>query len=248
MDVSKLTLSVVIPAHNEEQSIRSCLRSVLTQDEMANHYEVIVVNNASTDTTAEIVLNEFPEVKLIAEPRKGLAIAYNRGAKEATGNIVQFVDADNLIPRDHLRRVLYEFRNDPKLIAVSGPYVYDAGGFFCEQFIRAMYLLVAMPLGFILNRLLKRRLIASGNLAVNRGAFYKVKGFNEKLFYGLEPDLASKLDKLGNVKFKYSLSVKSSARRMKKEGAVVVVAKHLLVYLAPSVFGTQFTKATVDIR
>jgi len=243
-----LSISIVIPAHNEQDSIRSCLRSVLAQDEMADRYEVIVVNNASTDATAEIVLHEFPEVRLINEPRKGLAIAYNRGAAEARGDIIQFVDADNLIPNDHLKKVLCEFNYDPGLIAVSGPYVYSEGDFLCELFIRAMYILVAIPSQFLLNKLLKRCLIASGNLAVKKEAFQKVKGFNEELFYGLEPDMALKLNKLGNVKFKYGLSVKSSARRMKKEGAVVVVAKHLLVNLAPSLVGKQFTKATVDIR
>lgn len=244
-----LAISVVIPAHNEQNSIGSCLRSVLAQDEMTNRYEVIVVNNASTDTTADIVRREFPEVRLIDEPRKGLAIAYNRGASEASGYIVKFVDADNKLSRDHLRKVLHEFHNDARLVALSGPYVYRDGGRFCELFIRAMYVLLAMPLEILLNRLLnKRSSIASGNLAVSKDAFHRVQGFNESLFYGMEPDLAAKLSKLGKVRFRLGLTAESSARRLKKEGTFVVVAKHMLVNIAPGIFSKQFTNATVDIR
>ncbi len=247
--IPMLHISVVIPAYNEQHSIRSCLRSVLAQDEMANRYEVIVVNNASTDATADIVQQEFPEVRLINEPRKGLAIAYNRGAAEARGSIVKFVDADNLLPRDHLGKVWHEFHNDVKLVALSGPYVYKDGGILCELLIRSLYLLVGMPLEILVNRLLRKRAsIASGNLAVRKEAFQKVTGFREGLFYGMEPDLASRLSKRGKVRFRYDLSVESSARRLKKEGTFIVVAKHVLVNIAPGVYGKQFTNATVDIR
>jgi glycosyltransferase involved in cell wall biosynthesis len=244
-----LTISVVIPAHNEQHNIGSCLRSVLAQDDMADRYEVIVVNNASTDATADVVQKQFPQVRLINEPRKGLTIAYNRGASEAKGDIVKFVDADNKLPRDHLKKVINEFNNDPKLIAVSGPYVYRDGGRFCELFVRSMYILVGMPLEIVFNRFLNiRSSVASGNLAVRKEAFHKAKGFNEKLFYGLEPDLAARLCKLGKVTFRLGLTVESSARRMKKEGVVATTAKHVLVNIAPDVFSQGFTRRTVDIR
>ena len=244
-----LTISVVIPAHNEQDTIGSCLQSVLAQDDMVNLYEVIVVNNASTDATADVVQKQFPQVRLINEPRKGLTIAYNRGASEARGDIVKFVDADNKLPRDHLKKVINEFNNDTELVAVSGPYVYRDGGRLCELFIRSMYILVGMPLEIVCNRLLNvRSSIASGNLAVKKEAFHKAKGFNEKLFYGLEPDLASRLRRLGKVRFRLGLTAESSARRLKKEGAVVVTAKHILVNVAPDAFSRGFTRRTVDIR
>ena len=244
-----LTLSVVIPAHNEQHLIGSCLRAVLTQDEIAHCYEVIVVNNASTDATAEIVRKEFPNVRLINEPRKGLAIAYNCGASKAKGDIVVFVDADNILAQNHLRKVLREFNNDTKLVALSGPYVYIDGGRLYELFMRYIYLLWVMPFEILFNRLLNvHSLIASGNLAVKKEAFHKAKGFNEELFYGIEPDLASRLSRLGKVRFRHDLSVESSARRLKKEGAIIVCAKHALANIAPGLFCRQFTKNTVDIR
>jgi glycosyltransferase involved in cell wall biosynthesis len=243
------TFSVIIPAHNEEHCIGRCLRSVLTQDEMVSRYEVIVVNNASTDATAEIVNKEFPEVRLINEPRKGLPIAYNRGASEAKGDILMFVDADMILPRNHLKKMMNEFTNDSKLVAISGPYVYKDAGYLCEILVRCIYLLVAVPAEIVLNRLLKvSASIASGNLAVKKETFQKAKGFNEKLFYGMEADLASRIRRLGKVRFKYDLSAESSARRLKNEGAVTVAAKHILVTIAPRVFGEAFTKHTVDIR
>jgi glycosyltransferase involved in cell wall biosynthesis len=216
---------------------------------MRGCYEVLVINNASTDATSEIVQRDFPEVRLINEPRKGLAIAYNRGASEAKGDIVKFVDADCVLPKEHLRKILYEFNSDEKLVAISGPYIYKDGGTLCDLFIRSMYLLVAMPLEMILNRLFNvRSSIASGNLAVRKDAFHKVNGFNERLFYGIEPDIAMKLKRLGKVRFKLSLSLESSSRRLKKEGAIYVVAKHMFVNIAPNIFSKQFSKTIVDIR
>lgn len=244
-----LTVSIIIPAHNEQHWIGHCLRSVLAQDEIKHCGEVIVVNNASTDATAEVVQKEFPEVRLINEFRKGLAIAYNRGAAEAKGDILKFVDADMVLPENHLKKIIAEFNNDTGLVAVSGPYRYKDNGRLCEFFIHSMYYLVVMPVEMVLNRLLKvKASVASGNLAVKRETFQKAGGFNEGLFYGMEPDLASRLRRLGKVRFRHGLSAESSARRLKKEGAVVVASKHVLVNVAPTLFSKQFTRYSVDIR
>jgi len=67
-----MKLSVVIPAYNEAEFIGDCLNSIFHEIEGKNYdLEIIVVNNASTDKTREIVAS-FPQVKLVDEPAKGL--------------------------------------------------------------------------------------------------------------------------------------------------------------------------------
>lgn len=245
-----MVISIVIPAYNEEKYIARCLQSILALEDKTNLLrEVIVVNNASSDRTAEIVKGDFPEARLINEPRKGLTIAYNRGAKEAEGEILVFVDADVVLPPDYLKKISKEFEKDPELVALSGPYVYKDGGLSCELLIRCVYLFLAMPAEFIFNRFLNLGAsIASGNSAIRKEAFEKIGGFNEALFYGLETDLALRIKKVGKVRFMHPIWVESSARRIKKEGTLKVLSRHMLNILWPVFFARPFTKDYLDVR
>ncbi len=92
--------SIVIPARNEEAYIRGALRSVLEQEAPPGRVEVIVVDNGSTDHTAEVVRGfheEHPELalRLLREPTPGRARAKNLGAAAARGRWVVFLDADS---------------------------------------------------------------------------------------------------------------------------------------------------------
>lgn len=241
-------ISLIIPAYNEERYIEPCLKSILGLSKTVA-YEVIVVNNASTDRTRETVERLLPEARIIDEPRKGLTIAYNRGAKEAKGDILAFVDADMVLPPDHLERIEREFEKDRKLIALSGPYLYKDNGKFCEWLLHFSYLFLAMPAEIILNRFLNLGAsIASGNSAIRKDAFEKIGGFNENIFYGLEPDLAFRLKKLGKIRFRHSFVSKSSARRFQKEGTIKTLWLYFLNHLWPFLFKKPFTKDYLDIR
>ena len=89
-------LSVVIPAYNEEQYLPACLRA-LRQQKDAPPFEVIVVDNASTDSTA-CIAGQFG-AHVVAEPRKGVARARQSGFEAARAPIVASTDADTIVPR-----------------------------------------------------------------------------------------------------------------------------------------------------
>ncbi len=240
--------SIIIPAYNEEKYIFHCLASVFLLKKTVD-FEVIVVNNASIDRTPEIVKNNFPQVKLINENRRGLSIAYNRGAKEAKGEILVFIDADVVLPPNHLEKILKEFNKNPKLVALSGPYLYKDGGFFPKFTFLLAVLFIAMPAEFIFNRFLNLGAsMTSGNSAIKKESLKKVKGFNEKIFYGLDTDLALRIRKMGKVRYKFYLLVESSARRLKKEGVLKILIRYFLNVVWAYFFSRPFTKDHINVR
>ena len=113
-------ISVIIPAYNEEDVIAKAINSVL--ESSYKNYEIIVVNNGSTDRTRQIVENfvkKHPKkIRLINyEPdntrefikRRGPAFSRNRGAEVARGDILFFLDADDWIREDTLENIIKAF-------------------------------------------------------------------------------------------------------------------------------------------
>ncbi|CAM2917122.1 glycosyltransferase family 2 protein [Prescottella defluvii] len=105
-----LRLTVVVPAYNEETYIGACLVSLLAQER--DLHEIVVVDNNSTDRTAEIVeeyASRHPVVRLIREPRAGTVYARDAGFDAATGDIVGRIDADTRVAPDWARSMLDYF-------------------------------------------------------------------------------------------------------------------------------------------
>ena len=117
-------ISFVVPAYNEEVLLPACLRAIRAEvDRTGVEAEIIVVNNASTDRTAEVAIKEAGVI-LVQQPIKGLVMARSAGFEEAAGELVANIDADTLVPLGWLDKVLAEFDRDPDLVTVSGPYDY----------------------------------------------------------------------------------------------------------------------------
>lgn len=112
-------LSVVIPAFNEEDCLADCLRAVLAQT--VKPYEIIVVDNASTDNTAAIA-KSFAGVKVITQDTPGITAARDIGFNAATGEIIVRTDADSLPVANWLERVSQSLTSDVQ--AVTGPIYY----------------------------------------------------------------------------------------------------------------------------
>jgi O-antigen biosynthesis protein len=110
-------VSVVICAYNAERTMQPCLESLRTL--RYPHYEVIVVNDGSTDRTLEIA-QRFPEARLISQENKGLSAARNVGIEAATGEIVAFTDSDCVVDPDWLTYLVYGFTSGG-FVAVGGP-------------------------------------------------------------------------------------------------------------------------------
>ncbi|MBR3846966.1 MAG: glycosyltransferase family 2 protein, partial [Alistipes sp.] len=90
----KNSFSVIIPLYNKEQEIEATIRSVLAQTYQP--LEIVVVNDGSTDRSAEVVRSiDSPLIRLITQPNGGECAARNRAVSEAKGDYVALIDADD---------------------------------------------------------------------------------------------------------------------------------------------------------
>lgn len=104
-------ISVVIPVFNGEQFVGQAIESVLGQSSRPG--EIIVIDDGSTDQTAAIVQSYEPLVRYAHQPNQGPAAARNRGLRMAEGELVAFLDADDLWPADKLHRQQNRLEQEP---------------------------------------------------------------------------------------------------------------------------------------
>jgi len=119
-------LSVLIPAYNEGLVIEKTVRSLAEQDYKQDNYEIIVVNDGSSDNTGEIVeklQKEIPNLRLVNVPAgeggKGKSRTLNVGYQYAKGELISVFDADNTPEVNCLRILATVLQNDEKLVAVN---------------------------------------------------------------------------------------------------------------------------------
>lgn len=100
---SPLRVSVIIPAYNEEKHIEACLKALQSQTYPV--FEAIVIDNNSTDRTAELS-KKYPFVRVISERRQGRVFARNAGFDAATGDVLARIDADIVVPGEWTERII----------------------------------------------------------------------------------------------------------------------------------------------
>jgi glycosyltransferase involved in cell wall biosynthesis len=244
-----IRMSFVVPAYNEEALLPSCLAAIRAEIERTGiEAEVIVVNNASTDRTADIAA-ATPGVRLVHEPTKGLVQARKAGFEASSGELVANIDADTLLPPGWLARVLAEFARDPELVTVSGPYDYYDVPFRIRAAARVFYLVGFGTYSF--NRYVLRvgSMVQGGNFVLKRDALIRAGGFDPTFtFYGEDTDIARRMNRVGRVKFTWALMAKSSGRRLRGDGLIMTGVRYSANYLWATYFRKPFTTAWNDYR
>jgi len=111
------TISVIVCTRNRPEAIAGCIEKIL--DCQDKDFEIIVVDNAPEDNLTQEAVQRFPNVKYVLEPRKGLDIARNTGARHASGSIIAYTDDDVCVNADWIGQLRTCF-NDPMTMAVTG--------------------------------------------------------------------------------------------------------------------------------
>jgi|SRR3989338_1379299 len=200
-----MTISVVIPARNEEHFIGTCLKSLMNQEVMPD--EIIVVNNNSTDKTSE-VLKEYP-VKVVMSHEPGIAKTRTRGFNEAKSDIIARTDADSQIPRDWIKKIKNHFEHE-SIDAVFGPIYYldfpIKATFYSEFFVYLMRIIQG------------HHTIIGPNMAITKKIWDKVKSQTCEDDHKVHEDidLGYHINAVGGkIVYDRSMIVATSGRRIK---------------------------------
>ena len=171
---TEIEISVVVPFYNAENHIEDCARALLTQSYPAALYEIIMVDNNSTDNSADLV-RKHPRIKLLSEIKQGSYAARNRGVVESRGRIIAFTDADCVASKDWLRKISAPLDSAEvglvqggRIYAVDSPALSMLAAYESE---RASYTFSGTP-----NRVYYGY---TNNMAVRRDLFYRCGPFLE---------------------------------------------------------------------
>lgn len=179
--------SIIIPVYNGEKTISECLSNIQNMDFDKSGFEVIVVDNNSTDHTREI-LKKF-DVTCLIEKKQGASSARNCGAKYAKGEILCFLDADCIVGKDWLAKIEKHFKND-KTTALVGFCVHQK-----KNLADAMYIYeynLDWEQRYCLNNN-KMFALTGANSAVRKDVFMEMGGFDESFLALDDVDLGLRL-------------------------------------------------------
>ena len=220
----KPLISIIIPARNEENYIGKCLESIFSQDFDKGYFEVIVVNDGSSDCTSNIA-SQFPVV-LTRESRVGCIYALVKGLSLSRGEIIVFTDADCYYPKNWIRKIKTTFKSSPKVMAVGGPSYFHDGGVILDG------------LSFLL-QIFSRRM-RGANFAIRKNFLMEIGGLNTDINFGWDTDLFTRIQKYGCYKIDRSNSIYTSARRYKR-----MFLKIIILQLVNNLFLKAFSRGVI---
>jgi len=198
-------ISVVIPVFNEEKFIGETLRNLLEQD--FNNFEIIVVDNNSTDKTVEMA-KKFGAI-VFSEKNQGVVLARQKGFLKAKGKIIASTDADTILPKNWLSKIFGEFKKDENLVAFGGSCYFYSGPILVRLVSQHL-----LTLFLIFDKFFSGGWNLMGcNMAIRKEVFLKIGGFNTNLKINEESEISSRLREVGKVILNPNFKVKTSGRR-----------------------------------
>ena len=213
-------ISVIIPTYNRKDELQSLLHSLSNQTFPANHYEIIVVDDGSTDGTREWLLehkNQYGvSISLYNQEHSNPGTARNRGMAQASGAVFAFTDTDCIPQSEWLEHLTSPFRME-RVGAVGGSEIInDSDPLLMRCF---HYLMTASLTTGGLRGKKGKKLVRfyprTFNMAISRGAYQMAGGFKE-MFYGEDLDLSYRIKQKG-----FKLVYEDSARVYHKRRSTV---------------------------
>lgn len=177
-----IQLSIIVTVYNREKYIERCLRSLLAQGLDKEQYEIVVVNDGSTDRSEEIITElakEYSEIRLVNKENSGVADTRNVGLESARGTYITYVDSDDFLEPDAYRQLLEIAYGDDYDIVIFDLYkTYEDHSEYNELHselaqgdITPKEYLQTTPSPC--NKLMKRQLFEDGNIRFPSGIFYE---------------------------------------------------------------------------
>ncbi len=197
----------MIPAFDDAAMLERCLSALATQTRLPD--EVIVVDNGSTDGTADVARRHGATV--LAEPLRGIFPASAAGFDSATGDLILRLDADSVPPADWVDRVVAAFVEDPSLDLLSGPGTFYGGSRTVHWVAENLY--IGGYVWFV-GLLLGHPPLFGSNLAFRASAWERLRGSVHRTLREIHDDLDLAIHVAPDmtVRFERTLRVGVSAR------------------------------------
>jgi glycosyltransferase involved in cell wall biosynthesis len=209
--MKKFEISVVIPAYNEEKYIGPCLQSLAWQ-KTEHQFEVVVIDNNSTDKTKEIALSfkKKLNIRVITEKQQGRGIARWRGFEEATGDYIFSTDADTVSPPNWIEGFMKYFKNK-KIVAVTSMCNIDDPSESNKAIFKFVHQLATEGSRIALGHYC----LYGFSYAIRRDIYIKAGKINKTLNALDDLDLGNRVKKFGKIKLVRDMPVLASSRRFK---------------------------------
>jgi len=201
---ASLSFSVVVPAHNEEALLGACLDALLAQDYLGR-LEIIVVDNASSDRTAEVARQRG--VRVVHEPERDYCRALICGFAAARSDVIALTDADTVVPPNWISSLARGYEDG--VVAVGGNVVFDR-----PNWKSVLLAKVLVPAFNALDRHDPHGPHLWGsNFSVLRDAFEQIGGWNRDYSLEVDSEISERLRQVGRVRVLGSVKVRTSSRR-----------------------------------
>ena len=216
-----MTISVVIPAYNEETLLPKTLASLSQLDRKPD--EIIVVNASSTDKTTDVA--EKSGAIVVTVPKGTIGYSRQKGLEKAIGDVVAFTDADAILHHDWLNRIEHALTIPGTVGYFGGFHVFDGPPLY-KFFINTI-----QPLWNIFLFSLFRMPMATGqNMAFNRKLALEAGGFPENFKMAEDIEIARRMMTKGKIIFTQKEFVSASGRRGFEKGLIIRIVKVFFLY------------------
>jgi glycosyltransferase involved in cell wall biosynthesis len=236
-------VSVVIPAYNEEANIEKTIASLLDQTMPREAYEIIVVDNNSSDKTWELI-NRLP-VKAVKQPIQGTGLAKQLGMEQASGVYVLNADADVFYPKEWIYKMSYPLIHNEKIACV-----YSAHRFFPEPGYGPfkLYLLRKMRAMLVALKAINRPWLNCYGMSMGyrRDQALKV-GFDPRNYRGEDGRLAYDLARFGKIR-QVNAPVFTHVRTLKQDGGMFQVILKRIKRELPNLLGNLTPEKDHDTK
>lgn len=180
-------ISVIVPVHNAARTLPACLLALLAQDYPSDRYEIIAVDNNSTDATPALLASTPGLVRLSQTARQSSYASRNLALAHARGHLVAFTDADCLPAPSWLSALAAAFAH-PSVLAAGGPLLPAPSASLV-----AAFLAHASPLHHYQTASPFLPPLLTANAAYRRAVLSELAGFDPRLYTGADVDLAWRL-------------------------------------------------------
>ena len=188
-------VSIIIPSFNEEKYIGDCLSSIFNSDYPTEKFEVILIDNGSTDKTVSIAKQYPIDVYIKKEVKVGAL--RNLGVAHSRGQFIIFIDSDCTVERDWISIGIKRLENDTRLV-LGGQYLMRENPSWLEKY-------------WVLNNSrtqIYQTTLVGGSIFIPKNIFLSISGFDEKINSGEDSDLTYRLRSAGyKVEIDPALSV-----------------------------------------